>query len=218
MIARKNRSMTLRRVPVDPEVTLDDKSLREGLDRYEKWHWGLKARKIIEWKDKDFPDALVECGRLIRVSFRAPQVKHPLRQRDTMIQLSRANSEGCHLTFDPEHKHERLYFCLTPKVRSILKKRFWDDNEFKAISLNRLASIAGGHHDMNDYPDILVKPIGTMATVVYRTSKQSDPPKTFYIHRAGEVTHTYPILCIDAKGRLWAAGGSYTSPDAGITN
>jgi hypothetical protein len=56
-----------------------------------------------------------------------------------------------------------------------------------------------------------------MTAVVYFTQKKDDGP-SYYIHRMGEMTCYFPLLCCDAKGRLWICGGNYTSPTPGITD
>lgn len=205
---------------VDKDAKLSPEEMATGFKSYLDWHWGIAPTTVVEWPDPLLPDILTQCGKLCRISFRAPRDsgKHPRRERDTMIQLSRELANECHIAYDPNHPYQRLYFLLTPAVRRIIVERFWRDNKAKPISLNSLAQVAGGHHATDDYPEgLAVKPVGILVSVVYETHKEGDPP-SFYRHAVGEVTHTYPILAADSKGRLWVAGGSTTSPTPGITN
>ena len=222
MRAKKNRALA-----VDPTVTLVPKEISEGQKRYNDWHWGIDASRVIDWNDKDYPRMLIECGRLIRLHVRCPEEagspRHPLRRRDAMIELSQSASRNSHIAFDPEHADERLYLLVDPKASRTIARRFWDENEARPIPLGRLAMIAGGRHGKkNDYPNVVVKPIGILTNVVYYTHKKGDEnlhdPRSYYIHAMGELSHYYPVLACDERGRLWLAGGNYTSPTPGITD
>jgi hypothetical protein len=67
-----------------------------------------------------------------------------------------------------------------------------------------------------------VKPIGILTGLVYYTHKKGDEnpgnPRSYYIHKMGEMSKFYPILAGDAQGRLWLAGGNYSCPSPGITD
>lgn len=210
---------------VDPSLDLDFDELSEGTQQYETWHWGYEPRKVVDWNDKDMPRMLIECGKLVRLHVRLPRhpdSKHPRRRRDPRIEFSRAVSQHAHIAYDPQHPYERLYLLIPKSQRQTLKKKFWDNNSMPPQPLNQLAQIAGGKHgNLNDYPNILCKPLGVLTAVVYYTAKKGDAPEdggSFYIHEVGELSHRYPFLCIDKQGRLWLAGGSTTSPPAGITD
>jgi len=220
MARRPRRARQNRGFEVDPGLSLDDADFEKGVDQYTDWHWGIGPQKVIDGDDQDMPRILIECGKLIRLHVRAPHsTRHPRRQRDTMIEFSQAASRNCHLAYDPEHPYQRLYMLIRPRnARAALKRRFWDHNEVQALPLGHLAVIAGGRHaERRDYPDVMVKPIGIPSNVVYWTNKQGDG-LSFYIHKMAEVSGHFPILCVDQKGRLWFAGGSYTSPTPGITD
>jgi len=207
------------KINVDPSLGLSDEEVRQGSKSYEDWHWGLGSQKVVDWKDPDMPPTLIECGRLIRMHVRAPGGgTHPRRKRDTMIELSRSTSANSHVAFDPEHPDERLYLLLSPSARPTIKERFWDHNNLPATNLNQMAAHAGGRHGKRrDYPSVAVKPVGVLTAVVYYTHKKGDGP-SYYIHQMGELSHNFPILCVDKKGRLWLAGGNYTCPSPGITD
>ncbi len=204
---------------VDATLDLSQADLRKGSKEYEDWHWGIGGQKVVDWNDSDMPPVLIECGRLIRMHVRAPGGgTHPRRKRDTMIELSQRASKNSHVAFDPDHPDERLYLLLNPEARPAMKERFWNQNNLAPINLNEMASYAGGRHGRRkDYPSVTVKPVGVLTALVYYTHKKGDGP-SYYIHQMGELSHNFPILCVDKKGRLWLAGGNYTCPTPGITD
>jgi len=225
---RKNRGGKID-FEVNPNVELNEADLSRGGDAFEDWHWGVRPHKVVDYDDDDYPEVLIECGRLIRLHIRTPwhlknsSSRHPRRQRDTMIELSRHASLDSHIAFDPDHKSQRLYLIVNPFARQALKKRFWDENSLDPAPLHYVASLAGGRHGKDrDYPEIEVKPCGVCTAVVYYTHKKGDEnpgdPRSYYIHQMGELTKYFPILCCDDQGRLWLAGGNYTSPTPGITD
>lgn len=192
-----------------------------AVKEFSKWHWGLDPVKVVDIEDTDLPDELIECGRLAELRVRIPQSAakgNPSRRKDTQITLTQGESERSHLTFDPAHDHERLYVVLPPDVMRKMKSTYWDLNPFEVQPLGHIARFTGGRHGTErDYPKIMVKPIGICTAVVYATEKTGDG-FSYYIHRLGEETGVRPCLCVDNTGRLWFAGGAYTSPTAGITD
>lgn len=208
-------------------LKLTDTQKEQGRKAFYDWHWfqGTEQEapemKVVHVQDPDVPEMLVECGRLVRLHVRAPSrnnPKHPRRERDTMIEFSRAVSSASHVAYDPNHPDDRIYLLVSPKAREALASRFWDENPLRAMDLNDLAEIGGGRHGKRrDYPPVLVKPVGITTAVVYFTHKKDDGP-SYYIHKLGELSHNYPILACDEDGRLWFAGGAYTAPHAGITD
>jgi hypothetical protein len=135
-----------------------------------------------------------------------------------MIEFSREVSAGSHIAFDPNHPYERLYLLINPRVLPALRRRFWDENPSPAMPLGQLAALAGGRHGRgDDYLRIYVKPVGILTAIVYSTDKKRDG-LSYYIHHMGEISHHYPVLAVDQTGRLWLAGGDYTSPNEGIKN
>lgn len=218
--ARTNRG-PLPGAPVAPSLEIDQADAHRGAKAFEDWHWGNGPAQVADWDDPDMPPMLIECGRLIRLHVRAPRAnpaKHPRRERDAMIELSRQASSASHVAFDPDHPHQRLYLLANPRVLPALRKRFWAENEAPAMPLGQLALLAGGRHGGGtDYPSVMVKPVGVLTAVVYNTNKKGDG-QSYYIHHMGEMSHHFPILAVDVKGRLWLAGGNYTSPSPGITD
>tara|TARA_Y100000310_G_scaffold303569_2_gene342037 strand:+ start:4858 stop:5484 length:627 start_codon:yes stop_codon:yes gene_type:complete len=193
---------------------------RKGKKLYEDWHWGIGPSRFIDWDDPDYPETLIECGRLVRIHFRAPRVvgTHPRREKDRMIEFSRSIANNSHLAYDPEHPDQRLYLLLCPEASPTVAERFWDNNSLPSQPLSQLATLAGGRHGKRpDYPRVMVKPVGIMTAVVYYTHKKDDGP-SYYIHKLGEESCHYPILAVGSLGRLWMAGGHYRAPVEGVTD
>ncbi len=223
---RKNKKRSYR---VDGNVTLGQPRINKGAQAYEDWHWGVQPQQVIDWGDNDFPPMLIECGRLVRLHVRSPEGArsnriHPRRKRDSMIEFSKNVSTNSHVAYDPDHPDERLYLLVDPAASKTLAKRFWNDNGMASMPLAHLASIAGGKHGKrrDDYPQVMVKPVGVLTALVYYTHKKGDEnpgnDRSYYIHQMGELSKHFPFLAVDAHGRLWLAGGNYTCPSPGITD
>ena len=198
----------------------------KGAQLYEEWHWGVPASSITDWKDPDVDSVLhggedgplIETGRLVELHFREPG-----RRKDTVVRLNRDEANGSHLSFDPEHPHQRLYIHSHPSFAKRMHEKYRQDDRYengskhREVALRRAASLVGGRHATADYPKVDVVPIGILTHVVYATEKKGDG-YSFYIHKLGEESGIKPALTIDNRGRLWIAGGNYTSPSPGITD
>lgn len=190
-------------------------------DAYTRWHWGVNPVDTREWEDdaKDargraiYPDVLTECGRLVELRFRVPGAR-----RDMAMTLKNDQVNRSHLTFDPDHPHERLYILLPPDVLRGSKQAYWTNNKFDAMNMNDLAKFVGGRHGKTaDYPQLTVKPVGIFTSFVYACEKKGDG-FSMYVHRLGEESGIRPVLAADDQGRLWVVGGNYTSPTPGVTD
>lgn len=221
MRARNNRGMS-----VDPTVTSSLEDIERGAEDYSNWHWGEPTTRVLDWKDPDYPDMLVGCGKLVRLQIRAPHAtnhvknnrSHPRRQQDTQIQFSRAVSSGSYLAFDPNHPNQRLYLCIAGPAMAQLEATFWASNSMPPMRLGDVAGMVGGRHgNPRDYPEIPVKPIGILTAIVYQTTKKGDG-LSYYIHQVGEISKLFPVICCDEQGRLWIAGANTTSPTPGVTD
>lgn len=205
-----------------PDVT--EQELRRGYRAYQTWHWfpeGSNAAppvRVVDWDEPGMPRKLIECGRLARLHVR-PVVdgRHPRRQRDKQIQFPLGVTANSHIGFDPDHPNQRLYLLVDPKSRPFLKQNFWDANRMAPMPLAQVAHLTGGRHARGGYPNIQVKPLGPLTGVVYWTLKKGDG-RSYYLHKQGEITGGFPVLCISEDGRLWVAGGSYTAPTPGIAD
>jgi len=223
--ARSNRSdpRSQRVLPVDLSLDIDPERVRQYAGAFRAWHWGIPPQRVIDWNDPDMPRALIECGRLVRLHLRAPGSSlNPRLGRDTMVEFSRSVSKDSHIAYDPNHPFDRLYLLIAPRARAVIRQRFWDENNARPLNLNLLAAAIGGKHAKRaDYPRLMVKPVGVLTAVVYRTWKKGDSDEqggSYYIHRLGEVSGVFPALAADQSGRLWLAGGNCTSPTPGISD
>lgn len=198
--------------------TRPDSYAKQYAKKYTDWHWGTNPAQVIDWDDPDLPENMIECGRLVRVHFRAPASVNPRRERDTMVEFARPVARRSHVVYDPSHPSERLYLLVSPAATGRLAERFYDQNTAPEVPLGQLALMVGGRHGkVDDYPNVMVKPIGVMTALVYHTHKKDDGP-SYYIHKMGEESSHYPVLACDNQGRLWIAGGNYTCPTPGITD
>jgi hypothetical protein len=196
----------------------------KGNELYKKWHWGVDATVIKDWNDPDVdsvlgPDNIViETGRLVELHFREPH-----KRKDTIVKLDKDEANGSHLVFDPDHHSNRLYIYSQDGFKERMRERYLSNGTYKGRSryqdmpLKNAAKIVGGRHATDDYPNLDVVPIGILTHVVYATEKTGDG-YSFYIHKLGEESGINPALTISEDGRLWIAGGNYTSPEAGITD
>ncbi len=193
---------------------------------YEDWHWGLSPASVLDIEDPDLPDEIIECGRLAEIRFSIPtsasaeggMKRNRMKGKAAVITLSKGESQRSHLAYDPNHPSERLYNVLPEDVQRKMKKTYFDQNPFALQPLSEVARHTGGRHGTaRDYPNVMVKPIGICTAVIYATEKEGDG-FSFYIHRLGEESGVRPCLCVSEDGRLWYAGGNYTSPTAGITD
>ena len=213
---------------------LSQKQQDKAIRQQAQWKWFQNKEfedhlRILDWDDPDFPPgAVIECGNLARIHFRAPagEGTHPRRRRDTTLTLSLPMAKKSYLVFDPESPDERLYMCIDKGACNSISQRFWVGNSVPARTLSQWATLAGGRHaktatrptlSRGGYPAVRAKPMGVMTAVVYYTHKKADGP-SFYIHRFGEISCTFPILACDKQGRIWVCGGSYKNPTPGITD
>lgn len=190
-----------------------------GKSSYTAWHWGIEPKHVIDWDDPDYPEGeLVECGRLVEL-----HVREPGQRRDTIIRLNRKEGNGSHLAFDPNHPNHRLYIFSHPDFRARILGEYRKNPEYdggskyRVMPLVEIAKRAGGRHASRDYPKVDAAPIGILTHVVYATEKKGDGYSQ-YIHKLGEESGIRPVLAADGQGRLWIAGGNYTSPTPGITD
>ena len=187
-------------------------------EMYKTWHWGVEPQaNPIEVNDPDYPDsALIECGRLVEFTYRAP--RQSLKIKDRLYKLPKSESNKTHLVFDPYHPNDRLYIVSTSKkALSNFKNDLYKSNPYQECPLSDISLFAGGRHAMDDYPEVSGKVIGVLTSIVYACKKKGDG-YSFYVHQLGEETGIQPLICVDDKGRLWIVGGNYTSPIQGITD
>jgi hypothetical protein len=188
--------------------------------RYKNWHWGIPSTKVVKWEDPDYPDELIEIGRLAELHF-----KRSKAAPSQIINVSREYINRSHVAFDANHKAQRIYLYTPTEVRRAALRAFWNPRG-QRYSLRELSRMAGGRHadtaqGRNSYPDVEVQPIGICTDITYFTHKKGDDDDkggSYYIHEFGEESGIRPILAVDAAGRFWVAGGNYTCPNPGITD
>ena len=188
---------------------------RDYAAEYKKWHCGDGHSEEIEWKDKDLPPVVLECGRATEIHFR-PLARANPKRKDMIIRLPKREANKSHIVYDPEHPHQRLYILLSPKARKDTKK-LYNQSEAEEIELSELALMGEGKHATDDYPKVMVKPIGVLTHLVYPTVKIPDG-LSHYIHEMGEETNIQPIFAVSKDGRAWVVAGDYHVPVPGITN
>ena len=159
---------------------------------------------------------LVQCGKLMQLRLRVP---HSSGQgyKAAKFSLPPALSRWCYLMFDVRDPSERLYSVLSDNAKRYLAEHMYATSPFRDVPLKQVAKWTGGRHAAGWYADVLVRPVGLGAAVMYEGDKRADG-RSNYIHRFGEETGIRPMVCVDRTGRIWFAGGDYTCPTAGITN
>lgn len=196
-------------------------------ERFKRWHWGIDPTHEIDVDDDRYPETMIEIGRLMELRVERPLEGGRSNPKSENIQLEVEEDQinKNYVVFDHDHDKDRIYFILSSAVQKDLKS-IYKDLDDEPVSLEDLADDVGGHHgssrkSKNDYPDVMVKPIGYLTDLGYYTHKKGDDDGigSAYIHKMGEEKGgVEPILALSEDGHLWLVGGSYTCPYAGITN
>jgi hypothetical protein len=199
-----------------------DEPIIDPVERFRRWHWGKAPTHIIEIDDERFPDHNIEIGRLMEITVELldedDNRSNPVDRLGLEIDEKSVNE--CHIMFDHAHSKDRIYVDLNKETQDDFAQ-LYEQLDHEPIDLNELASMTEGiHSDMNDYPTVLVKPLGYITDVCYYTHKNGDDDGigSGYHHEMGEETGIQPILAVAEDGTIWFAGGDYTCPNAGITN
>lgn len=207
------RSMTLRSNPRSPVAD------------YKRKHWGVPATTEYQVKHPALPTGytLPEIGKLLELRVRGRTGKGPgNRMRVVRIEPT----QPAHLAYSPDQV-TRLFCVLRPEDNAELARDYGDDDS-EWVMLNQVHRARGGRQA--DWPyahDVPVKVLGVLHAVVYHTDKGSyegdDEPDgpSDYIHEMGtegDEPPVKPLLCMDAHGYLYLAGGSYVVEDRGIVN
>jgi len=174
--------------------------------RYTSAHWGIAPDWTRKVEHPEIPNRrrVIQMGELLELEYRG------------------ARGRLMHLSFDPQHAH--LGFLPDKSERLIILTAPSDRRDLRALAreidtawepLPEVAAEIGGRQARFPSADVAVKCIGQFTRVVYRTDKEGDGVSD-YVHRMGEEGGIEPMLCVDANGYLYAAGGSYRVPDRGI--
>ena len=175
--------------------------------RYTSAHWGKTPAWARKVEHPEIPERrhLVQMGELLTLQYRDPPSR---RLYDLAFRPGHA-----HLAFLPDES-ERLVVLLAPEDRTKAAKMVakldgpWEH-------LDDVAERVGGRQADFTCPDVMVRCLGRFTRVVYRTDKEGDG-ESDYVHRMGEEGGVEPMLCVDARGDVYIAGGSYRVPDRGI--
>lgn len=197
--------------------------MSRAADEFRRWTWGLPHHDVEDWSDPVLDKHLgkdheyVAAGRLCELHFTEPGKK-----KQTILRLNTKQANNSLLMFDPEHRHQRLYFKLDPSFRATLKKKYLTNPKYQFMQAAKAASLVGGRHGHRsnpgtDYPKVEVMPIGVWDAVVYAIEKNGDDFSK-YIHQMGEESGVKPALGLDKRGGMYVLGGNYTCPTAGITD
>ena len=194
-------------------------------DRFKRWHWGKDSTHEIDINDDRFPKNMIGIGRLMELRFDRPEIRSnpsgSIVENPMSIEIDEDSINDCYVVFDHDHPKDRIYIILNPSSKKDLKLVYKDLDD-KPILLNDLAiNIGGWHGDMQDYPEVKVKPLGYLSDLAYYTHKVGDDDGigSGYIHKMGEEKGgVEPIIAVSSDGNLWIVGGSYYCPYAGITN
>ena len=210
-----------------------------GFEHYKRWKWGTPHDKVVE---VDLPlntpnnpkdPRYVEIGRLVGFYLRPDiDLSKNKKQKHTqeLMLTSPKDIEESYLVFDRKHPNHRLYISIPPYLRMATKKIYQSlPKSNPSVSLNEVGKYLqtpqtkGRHDNLSDYPNRIIKPIGYVTDIIYKTRKSGDGLSE-YIHAFGEPYGklkrwtSRPILAVDKDGYLWLWGGNYRAPYAGITN
>ena len=205
---------------------------KDPFKEYKKHHWGddrtlvvrVNNSKIKRQKKGETP-RFTGMGRLMefRLSDSIDEIKSNKQPKYTKSLIVKDKFiDDSHLVFDPNHKYERLYIGIPKEVKDKAKKIYKEIKE-KPIKLASLAKKTKGRHSTKDYQDVLVKSLGYITDVVYKTYRNGHG-LSHYIHafgepyKKGEKWTDPPILAVDRVGNLWIVGGNYRCVPAGIIN
>ncbi len=190
--------------------------VRRLVDHYTRLHWGRTPARIIRIDDPLLPDS-ARMGELVGLYLRDGNDDY------VGIEFPR---EGSHLAV--HEPTERLFMVLPDAYMREVRDNYREQVRRFPHARLKLADLAAGapgvqnrRHpwgdDFEPWPNVTVVPLGVVTHILYHTNKVGDGDST-YIHEFGEVSGKRPVLGADSTGRLWLAGGDYTTPEEGITN
>lgn len=179
---------------------------------YRDWHWGIESTGTVSIPDPEYPDYMIECGRLVQLRYRLSGQQG----RDLKIGFTRDAAKSSHVAYNHRAPYQLYLIHRRASDRRNNKVMFWDRNPAQPTRLKTIAERVGGRHAADPYPHLAVKPVGVLTGVLYSTTKKGDGGRA-YLHPMGEENGIAPMLCIDSQGRFWVAGGNYRAQNlAGI--
>jgi hypothetical protein len=196
----------------------------EPKERFRRFTWGIEPTMEIHIDDDRYPANLVAIGRLmeLRLDMIDQNGNRANPAEQLWCEIDENSINDCFIFFDNDHHKDRIYFYLNEETQNDFADLYEQIDE-EPVLLKDLAPLGGGHHGrMKDYPKVYAKPLGYLTDVVYFARKNGEEDEingTGYIHKMGEEKGgTQPIVAIAQDGSIWLCGGSYTCPNAGITN
>ena len=159
---------------------------------------------------------LVQCGKLMELRLRYP-TQFGNGYASTTLSIPPGLANWCYLQFDRRDSEQRLYTILPEKAKRYIADTYYAACPFADAPLGQIAKWTGGRQAKGWYANVTVRPLGVASAVIYDGNKKTDGHSN-YIHRFGEENGIRPVICVDATGRIWFAGGDYTCPTPGITN
>ena len=224
-MAKANRGSSHPAFPYE-QLELNDLPV-ELLEAAHAWKWERmddpKRSKMRAFRfqdevlDANGEKRLVPCGSLIQIRYRIPVGGSIENGRVGEFNLPSSVGRWSYLMFDMDDPRQCLYTVMDENAKRHTRDVLWSQNPFAARPLAEHSRNAGGLQSKGWHPNVMVKPVGISTAVIYFATKKSDGSSN-YIHRFGEESGVRPLICVDATGRIWFAGGDYTCPTAGITN
>ncbi len=187
----------------------------KAAQRYTGTHWGFDHGRVHDVNDPDLPDDLVQMGELRELEVRGAEE----------FNLTYPQAPGTrHVAFSPDGD-QRLYLITTRADQAEVKRGVGSFADVPTYPLQHLADAVGGRQARYKYPrhlaNLPVVVLGHLQAVIYYTRKKGEADEREgceYRHRMGEEGGVEPLLCVDARGRLWIAGGSYKVLNDGIAH
>lgn len=223
-MARRNRESSREAFPYH-SLELSDVPVELVDDTYAwKW-WSLTDPSRPKLRAFSFVDAdldangekhLVQCGKLMELRLRYP-TQFGNGYASTTLSIPPGLANWCYLQFDRRDSEQRLYTILPEKAKRYIADTYYAACPFADAPLGQIAKWTGGRQAKGWYANVTVRPLGVASAVIYDGNKKTDGHSN-YIHRFGEENGIRPVVCVDATGRIWFAGGDYTCPTPGITN
>jgi len=223
-MARRNRDRPADSFPYE-SLNITDVPAELVKEAY-AWKWWsatdpkrpkLRAFRFVDADlDANGEKHLVQCGKLMELRLRYPK-SSGTEYASTTLTIPPELANWCYLKFDRRDAEQRLYTVLPEAAKRYIAQTYYAACPFPDAPLRKIASWAGGRQAAGWYANVTVRPLGIASAVIYDGDKKSDGHSN-YIHRFGEENGIRPVVCVDATGRIWFAGGDYTCPTPGITN
>ena len=198
---------------------------RSPVHDYQRKHWGVPATTAYKVSHPALPAGyeVPELGKLLELRVRGKTGGKAGSNRMRLVRIE--PTQPAQLAYSPD-KVSRLFCLLRPEDNAELARDYGQDATWQ--SLNAIHRERGGRQAQWPYAvDVTVTILGILHAVVYHTNKGSYEPgedpdgPSNYVHEMGtegDEDPVKPLLCMDQRGYLYLAGGSYIVEDRGIVN